>query len=207
MSEAAQAALDVGAQQIAKVYAKAFMGAVEASGKTDEAIAELDSLISDVLDGFPGLAQLFSSDLSAEEKSAMIDRVLGSQASPLMLNFLKVLSNHGRLDVLKPIQRAVHQLYDQMRNRFRVRVTTALPLDDAHRAQIAEQLRVMLGGEPMLDVNTDADLLGGLVLRVGDTVYDGSVATRLQQVRQQMINRSVHEIQSRRDRFGYSEGN
>ena len=50
-------------------------------------------------------------------------------------------------------------------------------------------------------------LIGGVVLRVGDTVYDGSVARQLEQVREQMIDRSVHEIQSRRNRFGHSAGN
>ena len=53
----------------------------------------------------------------------------------------------------------------------------------------------------------DPELIGGVVVRVGDTVYDGSVATNLKQLRQQMINRSVHEIQSRRDRFRYPGGN
>ncbi len=203
----APTAQDVGAQQIAKVYAKAFMAVADGVGKIDEAVDQFDSLVVDVLNRFPGLEQLFASDLSADDKTAIVHRVLGQQASPLFLNFLKVLANHGRLDVLKPIQREVHKLYDQLRNRIRVRVTTAQPLDDAHRNQITDQLRAMLGGEPMLEVRTDPDLLGGVVLHVGDTVYDGSVATRLQRVRQQMINRSVHEIQSRRDRFSYSEGN
>ena len=51
------------------------------------------------------------------------------------------------------------------------------------------------------------NLLGGVVLRVGDTVYDASVSTQLEQMRTQMINRSIHEIQSRRDRFGSPAGN
>ena len=50
------------------------------------------------------------------------------------------------------------------------------------------------------------ELIGGLVMRVGDTVYDGSISTRLNKLRQQMIDRSVHEIQSRRDRFRSPEG-
>jgi F-type H+-transporting ATPase subunit delta len=73
--------------------------------------------------------------------------------------------------------------------------------------QLSETLRGMLGGQPVLVVNTRPELIGGIVLRVGDTVYDGSVATRLARIRDQMIDRSVHEIQSGRDRFGSAEGN
>ena len=59
----------------------------------------------------------------------------------------------------------------------------------------------MLGGEPLVEQVVDPTVIGGAVLRVGDVVYDGSVANQLQILRQQMIDRSVHEIQSRRDRF------
>jgi F-type H+-transporting ATPase subunit delta len=74
-------------------------------------------------------------------------------------------------------------------------------------ARIKQQLRDMLGGEPTLVRVVDPDLIGGVVLRVGDTVFDGSVAMRLARVRGQMINRSVHEIQRRRDRFSHPAGN
>jgi F-type H+-transporting ATPase subunit delta len=98
-------------------------------------------------------------------------------------------------------------LYDVLRGRVRVRVTTPTPLDPAQVAQIEGSLRAMLGGEPVLESSVDPQLIGGAVLRVGDTVYDGSIARQLQSVRQQMIDRSIHEIQSRRDRFRHPAGN
>ena len=76
-----------------------------------------------------------------------------------------------------------------------------------HRKVIAAALESLLGGQPHVDSQVDAELIGGIVLRVGDTVYDGSVARQLEQARQQMITRSVYEIQSRRDRFRHSGGN
>ena len=72
--------------------------------------------------------------------------------------------------------------------------------------KIAATLRTMLGGEPIFTRTVRPELIGGIVLRVGDTVYDGSVATQLEQIREQMITRSVHEIQSRRDRFRNPSG-
>lgn len=200
--------IDVGAQQVAAVYAKALLGAAENAGVTDVVLGELDSLLDDVLTAIPQLDAVLSSALvEPEDKQRLIDRALGSQASPTFLNFLKVLARHGRLGILRTIRQAAHAQYDQLRGRVSVEMVTAAPLDGELTAQIEQQLRQMLGGEPRLVPVTDPDLIGGIVLRVGDTVYDGSVATRLERMREQMINRSVHEIQRRRDRFSSPAGN
>jgi F-type H+-transporting ATPase subunit delta len=195
-------------QQVAMVYAKAFLGATESAGQTEALLAELDSLIVDVLDKLPGLDSVLRSGLvSHEEKVSLLDRSLGGRASTLLLNFLKVLSAHGRLNTLRSIRRAARTLCDEMRNRVRVRVRTATELNDTLASRLTATLRGMLGGEPVLERITDPSLIGGVVLRVGDTVYDGSVSAQLERMRTQMINRSVHEIQSRRDRFSNPAGN
>jgi len=199
---------DVGGQQIAAVYAKAFLGATEAAGNTDAALAELDSFVTDVFDKVPRLDAILSSAIvSADEKIAILDKAIGSRASPLVLNLLKVLARHGRLDVLHGVRREAHKIVDKLRARMRVQVATAAEFDGGLRQRLTDVLRGMLGGEPVLEISTRPDLIGGIVLRVGDTVYDGSVSTRLERMREQMIHRSIHEIQSRRDRFSSTEGN
>ena len=120
---------------------------------------------------------------------------------------MKVVSQHGRLDFLRAIHREVHRLDDEQRGRLRVRATTATPLDPQQKTNLEASLRKMFRGEPVLETIVDPQLIGGLVLRVGDTVYDGSVQRQLEQMREQMINRSVHEIQSRRDSFRHPGGN
>jgi F-type H+-transporting ATPase subunit delta len=199
---------NVGSQNVAAVYAKAYLGATEAAGSTDAALAELESLVSDVLDKLPRLDAILSSGLvSADQKIELIDKAVGTKATPLLRNFLNVLARHGRLDILRSVRSEAKKIVDKLRGRFRVHVTTAAELDGQLQQQLSETLRGMLGGEPVLVVNTRPELIGGIVLRVGDTVYDGSVATRLARIRDQMIDRSVHEIQSGRDRFGSAEGN
>ena len=188
---------DVGTEQIGEIYARALMGAAKATGQTAAALDELDGLVDDVLGASPKLETILGSPLvSHEERSGLLDRVLGTRVTPLLLHFLKVVSRHGRLDCLRAIRRQAHRLDDEQRGRIRVRVTTVTPLDAAQAAQITAHLRDVLGGEPVLDPVVDPDLIGGAVLRVGDTVYDGSIVNQLQLVRQQMIDRSVHEIQS-----------
>ncbi len=199
--------VDVGALKIGSVYAKALLGMAQTAGQTDAIVAEFDSLVTDVLDRFPQLETvLASSIISSADKDQVLDKTLGKQASPLLLNFLKVVSKRGRLDTLRAINRSLHEQYDEMKGRVRVEVTTASPLDEGVAKRITDLLRGMLGGEPVIESNIQPDLIGGLVLRVGDMVYDASVATQLEHVREQMINRSVHEIQSRRDRFRNPEG-
>ncbi len=202
------ARINVGVQQVAIIYAKAFLGATEKLGKTESLVAELRDFVETVLDQFPKLEAVFASALvSQDEKVQLLDKVFGSKLSPLFLDFLKVLSHHGRLDILRAIQLEVSKLYDELRGRVRVQLCTATPLEARDSGSLLTSLRKLLGGEPELESTVDPALIGGVVLRVGDTVYDGSVARQLDQVREQMINRSVHEIQSRRDSFRLTGGN
>src|SRR3970040_1913058 len=93
-------AVNVGAQKVAVVYAKAFLGAAEAAGTTDDLVEELGAVAA-VLDEFPKLEALFASALvSAEEKSQLLERLFGSKVPGLLLDFLKVIARHGRLDIV-----------------------------------------------------------------------------------------------------------
>ncbi|HEY5316094.1 MAG TPA: ATP synthase F1 subunit delta [Pirellulales bacterium] len=194
---------DIGAAGVAIIYARALLGAAGAVNQTAAVLDELDSLVADVLDKLPQLDAVLSSALvSAEEKGRLLDRAFKDQASAVLLNLLHVVAAHGRLNILRQIARQARRLYSEMQGRVRVEVRTAAPLDEQLSGRIAEQLKQMLGAQPELKQVVDPGMIGGLVLRVGDTVLDGSVATRLARVREQMINRSVHEIQRRRDRLG-----
>jgi F-type H+-transporting ATPase subunit delta len=200
-------AVDFGAQRVASIYAGALMGAGETSGTLDSVVAELASVAA-ALEAYPKFESVLGSALvSHEEKVQILERTFGKKVSPLVLDFLKVLSQRGRLEITRAVYAQVQQLYDESRGRVRVEVLTATPLDDSQSRTLEASLRRILGGEPQMHSTVDPDLIGGVVLRVGDTVYDGSVARQLHQVREQMINRSVHEIQSRRDRFRHSGGN
>ncbi len=76
-----------------------------------------------------------------------------------------------------------------------------MPLPDDQLERLRNELRGALRREPILETRVDPDLLGGLVVQVGDWVYDSSVRSRVADIRNQLIERSSHEIQSRRNRF------
>ncbi|MDR1382970.1 MAG: ATP synthase F1 subunit delta [Planctomycetaceae bacterium] len=206
---AAELVADVGIEKIAQMYAEAFLGAVEAKGELiDTAVDEFISFIADVLNTNAKFeAILASTVIPTDKKISVLDRVFADKASPLFLKFLKVLASHGRLEIVRAVYREVIKLNDKRKGRIPVTVTTAAELSSDLFDGLAGRLRAKLGGEPIIRNTVDPNVIGGIVVRVGDTIYDGSIASQLLNVRQHIIDRSTHEIQSRRDRFRNTEGN
>jgi F-type H+-transporting ATPase subunit delta len=193
---------DVGSQRVARIYAEALLKAADKEHQADAVFEELDALVRDVFPADVTIeAFLASSAISREQKAGVLRSVFGGRASELFLNFLLVLNNHDRLYLLRPIREAARELRDQRANRMRVWVRSAVPLADDQRERLKGQLQETFHHEPILETRVDPDLLGGLVVQVGDWVYDGSVRTQLETIQNQLIARSSHEIQSRRDRF------
>lgn len=194
-------------ESLERTYARAILGAAQAASNFT-LVNEFEDFISEVVLPHPQLQSILSSErISQSDKQSVIDRLLGGRASDLLIDALKVIGEHGRLGQITGIVRELRKLADEAAGLVRALVSTATPIDDNLANQIRQRLRDALHIEPTLELRTDPDLLGGLVIRIADTVYDGSLRTQLVRMREQLIQRSVHEIQSRRDRFCTSEGN
>jgi F-type H+-transporting ATPase subunit delta len=197
---------DPGALAVATLYAQSYMSAAKTNGIADPA-GELNSFVNDVLGGFPEFQDLLMSDaISRDAKLGIIDRVIAPKCTEFFANFLRVLVRHGRIGMLVLIQAVFQRLQEQSQGKRRVRVRTARPLSDASRGQILESLKSKLGFEPILQESVDATLLGGMVLQVGDTVFDSSLRSRLKQLQGRLVEKAFNEIQSGRDRFSHPEG-
>ena len=200
-SSVASTEIDAGARQVGMVYAKALFATAKKAGKLDEVASDFEAVMQ-VLDSHPVWIDLARSGMIPQEQRAdMYRRAFEGKATPLFVNFLRTVAKHGRAQNLRAIFRAFREMNDERIGQARVSVTTAAKLDDAVGKRIAEVLQKSLGRKPIFENKVDPALIGGVMLRVGDTVYDASVATQLEKIRTQMIDRSVHEIQSRRDRF------
>ena len=206
---AAEFDADVAVEKVAEMYANAFLDALTAQGEPlADQIEQFDSLMNDVLAAHPTFEKILASTLvSPDEKIGILDRTLKTRASKTFLNFLKVVAKHGRLDILRAIHRETRNAYEKRLNRIPVKITTAVPLEGSVIASLTAKFREILGGDPTFQTTVDPEVIGGIVVRVGDTIYDASLLTQLKNVRQQMIDRSAHEIQSRRNRFSNTEGN
>jgi F-type H+-transporting ATPase subunit delta len=197
--------MDVTAERISRVYATAFMEVAAKTGDAAPLVEEVDSLVTEVLDRFPRLEDTLRSALvQPEEKEQMLDRLFGNRASKEVVNFLKVLSRHGRLELLRPIARTLRQLQAERSGQKDVELRVAIPLDDAVLREVENTLRKTLGAEPVIRVVVDPTLLAGMIIRVGDRVYDSSVNTQLEHARRQMIDRAVEKIETQPERFVFA---
>jgi F-type H+-transporting ATPase subunit delta len=193
---------DPSRQHLGTVYAKALLGAAEKVGNADQVVEELESLVSDVLNKLPQLeATLYSLRLTHEERLPILDKAFGGRLSPTLLTFLKVVSKHGRLDSLRAIARAARKQLNTARGRVEVIVQTAHPLSNPLRDRIVARLTQLLGRQVILATEINEDLLGGLMVRVGDTVYDASLAARLKQMQEVTLNNAKQTIRESLTRF------
>jgi len=194
---------DIGAQRLARVYAQAILDAAEKAGCRAEVLDELRALATDVLPKVPAAARVFASPrVSIEEKGAMIDKICGGRILPTTLHALHVLARHDRLGMLADVVEAAGRLAEERDGLRRAEFTTAVPLDAAEREQVVADTAKALGLRLAPTFTVNPDVLGGLVVRVEDTVYDQSVATSLRRLGSSLKQRSIHEIQYRRDRLG-----
>jgi len=193
---------DAGREYLATVYAKALIGVTQQSNTTGEAMAELSSLVDDVFSKLPAFeATLASPRVPIADKEQMLDKVFAGKLSTNVLNFLKVLARHGRLDCLRAIRNAFQRLYNTIRGHVIVEITTATPVSSDLLPVIAEKLRASTGKEVDLHAKVDPEMLGGLVVRIGDTVYDGSVRNQLTQMREQALDQTLQALRETSDRF------
>ncbi|MDR0870745.1 MAG: ATP synthase F1 subunit delta [Planctomycetaceae bacterium] len=205
---AAEFDADISVEKIAEVYAEAFLNAVDAHNiAAADAAEEFESFVS-ILQTQPKFEAVLASEMVAnEEKISLLEKTVKTRATPLFWSFLNTAARRNRLAILLPVFRKVRAELDRRENKIPVVITTAAELDSGMLNELTEKLRAVVGGEPVLRSAIDPDLLGGIVVRVGDTVYDASIFTQLKNVRQQMIDRSANEIQCRRNLFCNSEGN
>lgn len=189
-------------QQLARVYAEALLRAALERGEVDSLREELDQFFSKVVPQDPLIAAFFNSGAVGRRRRAdMLEKVFRPRVSELFCNLLMVLNDHERLMLIRPIAATYHALCDERAGRLVVEVRSAVELSEQQRQQLIERLRGEFQKEPVLDTTVDADLIGGFTVKVGDMLYDGSIRTRLQDIRKHLIARSNYEIQSGRDRF------
>ena len=193
--------MDIDRQRLGGTYAKALLGAT-GSENAEQVVGEIESLVSDVLDKVPGIDDLLASPrLDIAEKNQIIDRVFGEKASGELVKFLKVLNRHERLDCIRQVARAAREGVNDAIGRVAVTVTTAEPAGGEVTDRIADALRNSLKSEIDLTCHVDSKLIGGLVVKVGDKVFDGSVVNKLARLRTEAIGKTVQQLRSSTARF------
>ncbi len=183
--------LDSDQQQIGELYAKALLGS--AGDAVDHIVYELEAVVNECLNTHPTLeTTLKSPRIPTDQKEGLLDRIFRDRVHGTLLNFMKVLCRRGRIGELRAVQQMATLLREQQCGKMRVSVTSAHPLSDEQRGRIRECLQSSYEKEPVLIEKVDPELLGGIVLQIGDEVLDGSVVGKLDSIRQS-VSRSVQE--------------
>jgi F-type H+-transporting ATPase subunit delta len=204
-AEAGQAVASDDTVQLARRYARAALDSGQASGGADALLADFDAIVTELLGPNPRLQSLLASArVPVAEKDRILVELLSGRVSDLSVRFLRVLNRHGRLGLFETVVQEAKRLWDRQNERISVRVRSAVPLSETQLKTLTERLATLVAGTPILEIVTDPGIIGGLVVQVGDQLYDASVKSRLAQLRHRLIEGKIHEIQSRRDQFSHS---
>jgi F-type H+-transporting ATPase subunit delta len=174
----------------AKIYAEALLLTAAKQNAVEDVGGELNSFVTEVLDKAPAVGAFLSNPaIGKKVKAAALEAALPGHASELLRGLFATLAKNSRLDLIRGIAAAYRKRLDERAGRVRVKVTAAADLSDAQRGALTATLSDLLKKQPVLDVRVDPDLLGGLVVQVGDRVIDTSVRTRLQTLRNLLLDK------------------
>jgi len=183
---------------VGQVYAKALLAAAQAEGKVDTIVDQLESLVKDVLSKQPALSAAFVNPKIAVESSVdLLDRVFGRSMDSILLKALKVMARRRRLGMIGSIQQAASRMRDEAQGRLQVLVTTAQALDPMALNNLRDKLKDMLKADVALTNKVDPSVIGGLLVRIGDTVFDGSVDGQLNQMKKATLAKAEQKIREK----------
>ena len=172
-------------EEIARVYSESLFEVAKEHGKLDRIRDEL-AQFADALEQNRDLAVFFFSPyFSTEEKESGLKRAV-EDADPTLVNFLELLIENHRVPVIFRVRRQFDALYDHEHKRLPVEVTSAVALDDSVVQALEQRVREQTGQNVQLESNVDPDILGGIVLRVGNSILDASIRHRLEQLRREV---------------------
>ena len=170
----------------ARRYAQAVLDIAKDSDTLDRWLSDL-KVLSGVFGAPTVITMLEDPKLTEDDQKQVVDRLLQKGlVSDLAVNLLMLLLRRGRLGSLPRIVEVFQDLYNKEKGIIVADVTTAIPLDDAHKQRVADQLSRITGMTIELRVHHDPRILGGLITRIGDELIDASVATRLAELSERL---------------------
>ena len=172
-------------EEIAHVYSRSLFQVAKEQGRLDEIREQLGIFADAVADLHDLQVFFFSPYLSTAEKKQGLRRAVEG-ADEALLNFLELLIENHRMPVIFRIRRQFDELWEQENQLLPVQVTSAVALDESTVRQIGSTIGRQTGREVDLSSRVDPDILGGIVVQVGNSILDASIRNRLEQLRKQV---------------------
>ncbi len=168
--------------EAARVYAEALFDVAREKGKLDSIGADLAQFADAVEADRELQVFFFSPHFSSAEKVEGLRRAIGG-GDPELVNFLELLVEKGRMTEVFRIRRELEQMWKKENKRIDVTVTSAVELDPAVVTKVGEEIERQTGQKVELASRVDDEILGGIVLQVGNMVLDASIRSRLEKLR------------------------
>jgi ATP synthase F1 delta subunit len=172
-------------EEIARVYGDALFEVAKEADKLDEVHEELDQFADALAENRDLQIFLFSPYFSSTEKREGIARVISGGAEELV-NFLELLAEKHRMPAIFRIRQRFDDLWAEENKRLEVRLTSAVPLDPGVVERVGSEIERRTHRKVDLESDVDEDILGGLVLRVGNKVLDASLRSKLERLRKEV---------------------
>jgi F-type H+-transporting ATPase subunit delta len=173
-------------QEIAQVYARSLFEVAEEHDKLDVVREQLGEIADTIAEQHDLQVFFFSPYFSTEEKVEGLSRAM-QDADESVVNFLDLLIEKHRMPALFRIRREFDALWEEENRLLPVQVTSAIELDESTVRQIGDAIGEQTGRRIELTSEVDPDILGGIVLRVGNSILDASIRNRLEKLRKQVV--------------------
>ncbi len=176
---------------IARNYASALFDLATQGGAESAYGAALDAVVG-LLDEVPDFRRFLETPrIAAERKKGVLREIFRENVPAHVMNFLLLVVDKRRQRLLPEIAAEYRSLLDERLGRTHVEVQVARPLGDAELAEVSAELTRILGKDAIPHVRVKPELVGGIVFKSGDTIFDGSVRRRLQRMRRQLMTTDV----------------
>ena len=176
---------------VARSYAEALFALGQQTGRHQEFAASIQALEVLLLHDARVRGFLYTPQLDASKKKAALERTLAGRVHPLFVNFLKVVIDKRRQRSLPDIAAAYRALLDEHLGLLNVQVTLAHEPDERAEEEITAELTRILGKKVIPHIHVDGGILGGIVVRYGDRLMDGSLRRKLMRLRGRMLESPV----------------
>lgn len=179
---------------IAEVYARSLVELAIARGEMDTIDSEFSEFAAYLRTDADFRAFVTARVIDADQRRRSLDVMFAGRLNELLLNTLHVLNNKGRLDIVAEVQKRYHELTLEQQAIVEVQVTSAEPLSDAMRTRLQQLMEGRTGSTVRLSERIDPQILGGLIIRVGDEQVDASVARQLRRFQQALVKQAEQRI-------------
>jgi F-type H+-transporting ATPase subunit delta len=172
-------------EEIAQVYARSLFEVASDQDRDDKIREQLGEFTDAMQEDRDLQVFFFSPYFSTKEKEDALDRAI-SGADDIFVNFLKLLIQNHRMPVIFRVRRGYEELWEDANRLLPVSVTSAVELDEKTVSELGDRIADQTGRRVQVSAHVDPDILGGIVVRVGDSILDASVRNRLDQLRKQV---------------------